>query len=88
MLPPCDRKKERAVPHIQTSRADSPDIERPSCDACGSQMWLREVARAGHGTEARIFECPVCEVAACNPQAQSRGDASESRLTTADRAPL
>ena len=50
------------MPHTQKSRSDSPDIERPTCATCGSQMWLRQVARDGPGTEARVFECPVCEV--------------------------
>jgi len=50
------------MPHIRQTRTDSAEIERPICAVCGSQMWLRKITKNTSDTEARLFECPVCEV--------------------------
>lgn len=34
--------------------------ERPTCEHCGSRMWLARIAPEREDHERRIFECPVC----------------------------
>ncbi|KQZ00286.1 hypothetical protein ASD45_04990 [Pseudolabrys sp. Root1462] len=46
----------------QTNSTNAPDIDRPICARCGSQMWLARISPAVQGREWRTFECPVCEV--------------------------
>lgn len=50
------------MPTTQTHRTDSPELDRPTCEQCGSRMWLRRIAHERPGQEFRTFECPVCEV--------------------------
>jgi hypothetical protein len=37
--------------------------ERPTCEHCGSRMWLTRIAPDIEDHECRIFECPVCKQA-------------------------
>jgi transcriptional regulator NrdR family protein len=37
--------------------------ERPTCELCGSRMWLTRIEPGGEDHERRIFECPVCKQA-------------------------
>ena len=65
------------MPTIQFNSVNRSDIDRPSCNACGSRMWLSRVSRPVEGRECRTFECPVCEVSAGNPDTSTAGpDAS------------
>jgi len=54
------------MPTIQFNSATLSDIDRPSCKACGSRMWLSRVSQPLDGRECRTFECPVCEVSTGN----------------------
>ena len=46
----------------QTNSTNAPEIDRPICARCGSQMWLARISPDVAGQEWRTFECPVCEV--------------------------
>jgi hypothetical protein len=35
--------------------------ERPTCEHCGSRMWLTRIEPDDAAHERRIFECPVCK---------------------------
>lgn len=48
----------------QTNCTNAPEIDRPVCLRCGSQMWLARISPDVGGQEWRTFECPVCEVSA------------------------
>ena len=43
--------------------------ERPTCPDCGVKLWLVRVERIGIHSDKRIFECPVCELAAGQAEA-------------------
>ncbi len=56
------------MPTTQTRHAESSDIDRPTCEQCGSRMWLRKIAHERSGKEFHTFECPVCEVSTDAPR--------------------
>jgi transposase-like protein len=37
--------------------------ERPTCELCGSRMWLTRIEPDREDHQRRIFECPVCKQA-------------------------
>ena len=37
--------------------------ERPTCEHCGSRMWLSRIEPGSESQERRIFICPVCKQA-------------------------
>jgi hypothetical protein len=45
------------LPEAQTLR------ERPTCEFCGSSMWLTRIEPDREDHQRRIFECPVCKQA-------------------------
>ena len=51
------------MPFTKTCPKQQAEINRPSCSACGTYMWLAVVSPDGPGKECRTFECPICEVA-------------------------
>lgn len=54
------------MPTIRINPANLSDIDRPTCQACGSRMWMSRVSHPVDGRECRTFECPVCEVSTGN----------------------
>jgi len=42
--------------------SNSPDIERPTCPACGQLMWIARISPDAPGYDKRTFDCPVCEI--------------------------
>lgn len=60
------------MPHMRLADMQQPDIDRPTCEGCGAQMWLAGVAPSGRGKEHRKFECPVCDISTGNSEILKR----------------
>ena len=67
------RQQEDCVPTTQINATNLTDIDRPTCRACGSRMWLSRVSPPVDGREWRTFECPVCEVSTAPPAERGSG---------------
>ena len=64
----------------QANTTNAPDIDRPACGQCGSQMWLARISPDVKGREWRTFECPVCEVSIEADAADRHGAEAAGRL--------
>ncbi|MCW5689742.1 MAG: hypothetical protein KIT76_14440 [Pseudolabrys sp.] len=64
----------------QANDTNAPDIDRPVCARCGSQMWLARISPDVKGQEWRTFECPVCEVSIEAGAGHHHGSPAASRL--------
>ncbi len=66
------------MPTTQINATNLTDIDRPTCRACGSRMWLSRVSPPVQGHEWRTFECPVCEVSIANDSTPRRGSGAST----------
>ena len=50
------------MPEHQSAPSNSPHIDHPHCQRCGSAMWLARTTLETPERVTRTFECPVCEI--------------------------
>jgi len=49
------------VSKILIAPKDWPEIDHPSCQSCGVEMWLIRIAPHSVNREARTYCCPACD---------------------------
>ena len=50
------------MPDTRLNLRNAQDISHPTCNVCGSKMWLLRITTTLENMERRTFACPVCEV--------------------------
>jgi hypothetical protein len=59
--PACNREERLPQPTILKEAQTLQ--ERPTCEHCGTGMWLKQIEPDSDSHERRIFTCPVCKQA-------------------------